>query len=125
LTNQCRFIKASGEPCRGTATGPHGLCWAHAPENAEQRRRGASRGGRAKANGDVKALRLQLQDLTERVISGDLETGRGAVANQLITTQIKLHEYERKLKEMTDLEERLAALEEAQGKRRGARPWGA
>ncbi|MDP9458066.1 MAG: hypothetical protein M3Q60_20350 [Actinomycetota bacterium] len=51
----------------------------------------------------MKALRTQLQDLTERVISGDLETGRGAVANQLITTQIKLHEYERKLKEMTDL----------------------
>jgi hypothetical protein len=67
----------------------------HAPENAEQRRRGARKGGRAKANGDVNALRTQLQDLTERVISGDLETGRGAVANQLITTHIKLHEYTR------------------------------
>jgi hypothetical protein len=111
--DRCRFIKGNGDRCKGTATGAHGLCWAHAPENAEQRRRGAQRGGRAKANGEVKALRLLLQDLTERVINGELETGRGAVANQLVTTQIKLLEYERKSRDLDELMERLEALENA------------
>src|SRR5918998_3078646 len=48
LNGQCSFIKANGERCRGTARGLHGLCWAHAPENAAARRRAASRGGRGK-----------------------------------------------------------------------------
>ncbi len=46
---RCSATKANGEACTLPATGQHGLCWAHAPENAEKRRRVASRGGRGKA----------------------------------------------------------------------------
>jgi len=99
------------------ANGKHGLCWAHDPQNAQQRQRRASKGGKAKANREVQDLRVQLQDLTADVISGDLETGRGAVANQLITTQIKLLEYERKAKDLDELVERLERLEH--GRSRG------
>jgi len=35
------------------------------------------------------------------------------VANQLINTRIRLFEYERHLKELEELEERIATLEEA------------
>jgi hypothetical protein len=66
--------------------------------------------------GDVRTLRLLLQQLTERVVSGELETARGAVGNQLIGTQIKLLEYERKVKEQDDFEGRLEQLEQAGGK---------
>lgn len=52
-----------------------------------------------------------LKALTDQVISGDLETARGAVANQLITTQIKLLEYERRAKDLDELVERLERLE--------------
>jgi len=52
-----------------------------------------------------------LKSLTDQVISGDLETARGAVANQLITTQIKLLEYERRAKDLDELVERLERLE--------------
>jgi len=52
-----------------------------------------------------------LKALTDQVISGDLETARGAVANQLITTQIKLLEYERRAKDLDELIERLERLE--------------
>jgi hypothetical protein len=109
----CRATKASGEACKGAATSPHGYCWAHAPENAEQRQRAASKAGKSRVGGDVKDLRIQLQELTRDVINGDLETGRGAVANQLITTQIKLLEYERKTKDLDELLERLERLEDA------------
>lgn len=113
MNGQCSFVKGNGERCKLDAAGKHGLCWAHAPENAEQRRTRASKGGKAKANREVAMLRVQLQELTERVISGDLETGRGAVANQLITTQIKLLEYERRAKDLDELLERLERLENA------------
>ena len=56
---------------------------------------------------------MLLQDLTERVVSGDLETSRGAVANQLVSTQIKLLEYSRRLRETEDLDRRLEELEVA------------
>jgi hypothetical protein len=73
--------------------------------------------------GDVKDLRLQLQHLTEWVISGELETARGAVGNQLIGTQIKLLEYERKAKETDDLAARLEALERAGEDTKGGKRW--
>ena len=33
MHGQCSFIKASGERCKGAATGRLGLCWAHDPAN--------------------------------------------------------------------------------------------
>ncbi len=125
---RCRATKASGEACRGTATGPHGLCWAHAPENAEQRRRGASRGGKAKANRELVGIKALLSDLIERVLGGEgvepLETGRAAVANQLIGTRLRAIELERKIKETEELEARIAELEQAAETEGGWR-WGA
>jgi septal ring factor EnvC (AmiA/AmiB activator) len=87
------------------------LLLAHAPERAEQRRRAASKGGSGRVSSEVRQLRERLKTLTDQVIEGDLETARGAVANQLITAQIKLLEYERRTKELDDLLERLERLE--------------
>ena len=76
--------------CKGTATGTHGLCWAHAPENAERRRRMASKAAKSKPNRELRDLKALLSDLTARVLAEEgadpLETGRAAVANQLINT---------------------------------------
>jgi hypothetical protein len=41
-----------------------------------------------------------------------LETGRAAVANQLLNTRLRAVEIERKVKEADELEARLEALEE-------------
>jgi hypothetical protein len=120
---QCSAVKRNGEPCTLPANGQHGLCWAHDPKNAERRRRGASRGGKAKANREIPAIKTRLEDLEERVLNGDLETARAAVANQLINTRLRAVEQERKNRETQDLEERITALEEARGG--GSKRWGA
>ncbi len=109
---RCGFIKASGERCKGTATGPHGLCWAHAPENAERRRRMASKAARAKPNRELRDVKALCEELTERVLAGDLLPGPAAVANQLINTRLRAIEQERKNKETEDLEARIEALEQ-------------
>ncbi|MDP8951032.1 MAG: hypothetical protein M3N18_02140 [Actinomycetota bacterium] len=91
--------------------GPHGLCWAHAPENADQRRRGAQRGGRAKASGEIRGLKKQLEDLARDVLAGAVDRGNAVVVNQILNTRARLIELERKVKETEELQERLEALE--------------
>jgi len=69
---------------------------------------------------------VQLQDLVRDVLAGDLETGRAAVANQLINTRLRAIEQERKVKELEDVLVRIEALEEKQRQSqpmKGARRW--
>ncbi len=107
----CRATKANGEGCKAPATGSDGWCWAHAPENAEKRRRMASKAAKAKPNRELRDVKALCEDLTERVLSGDLLPGPAAVANQLINTRLRAIEQERKNRETEDLEARIAALE--------------
>jgi hypothetical protein len=122
---RCAAIKPDGERCKAEAMPDAEWCYSHHPDYAEERRRRASRGGKTGGRGrpatelkDVKAL---LEDLTERVLAGDLETGRAAVANQLVNTRLRALEQERKNKETQELEARIEALERTQ--ERGAGRW--
>jgi hypothetical protein len=76
----------------------------------------ASKAARAKPNRELRNIKTQLQDLTRDVLSGDLETGRAAVANQFINTRLRAIEQERRVKETEELEGRIEALERAQAK---------
>ncbi len=111
MASKCTANKRNGEPCTLPANGPQCLCWAHDPKNAERRRRGASRGGKAKANRELPSIKALLSDLTEQVLSGELPTGPAAVANQLINTRLRAIEVERKIREAEEIEERLEAIE--------------
>ena len=84
------------------------------PKNAEQRRRRASKGGRGKANTEIRDLKSLIADLTDRVLSGELEKGKAAIANQLINTQLRAIELERKVRETEELEQRISAIEQRQ-----------
>src|SRR5215210_1090317 len=122
---RCAAIKPNGERCRLDAQEKQDTCWAHSPENSEKRRKRASRGGRAKANRELPQLKALLEDLTEQVLAGDLETGRAAVANQLINTRLRAIEVERKIREAEEIEERIASLEDlAKRQGRGGSRWG-
>ena len=121
---QCSGFKRDGSQCTATVNPPQTRCWWHDPTNAERRRRAASRGGKGKAGRALKELHALLEDLTKRVIEGKLETSRGAVANQLIGTRIRLLEYERRLKEQEELEGRLEELEAILTQRKDASGWG-
>ena len=120
----CGATKANGEACKAPATGPHGLwCWAHAPENAEKRRRMASKAAKAKPNRELRDVKALCSDLTERVLSGELLPGPAAVANQFINTRLQAIEQERKAKETEDLEARIEALERNADKTGGKTTW--
>ena len=122
----CRATKASGDPCKASATGPHGHCWAHDPANAEQRSRMASKAARSKPNRELSSIKVLLENLTERVLLGEVPTAQAAVANQLVNTRLRAIEQERKNRETEDLEARIEALEAKLPKvqpMKGARRW--
>jgi hypothetical protein len=108
----CRATKANGEPCTLPANGPQGFCWAHDPANREKRQRMASKAARSKPNRELAGIKELLVELMERVLSGELQTGPAAVANQLVNTRLRAIEQERKLRELEELETRLESLEE-------------
>ena len=124
---QCTFIKPSGERCGATAMKGYPTCYGHRSDLAEERRRNAARGGRSGGRGragtELKDVKTLCEDLTERVLAGDLLTGPAAVANQLINTRLRAIEQERKNRETEDLEVRVEALERAQDEQGGAKTW--
>jgi hypothetical protein len=110
---RCGGITQQGTRCERSADGPNGLCWLHDPMRSEDRRRAASRGGKGKQSRELIGLKGQLRDLTSDVLSGELETGCAAVANQLLNTQLRAIELQRKIIEQEEIMERLEALERA------------
>ena len=122
---KCRGTKRDGSQCTATVEPPQSYCWWHDPENAHKRQRAASKGGKAKASKLTKQLHDLLEDLTTRVVEGTLETSRGAVANQLISTRIRLLDFERRAREQEELVGRLEELERLLEDRKEASPWGA
>jgi hypothetical protein len=117
---QCAGIKRDGGRC-AVVVGPGVThCYQHDPDRAEERRRNASRGGRAKGHAELADLKKQLKNLADDVLKGKKETGRAAVANQILNTVIRAIEQERKLRELEELSGRIEALEEVlKGRRAG------
>jgi hypothetical protein len=121
LDGRCRGSKRDGTRCTLPAKAPNGLCWAHDPANAQKRQRMASRAGKGKTSKLSKNLHELLEDLTQRVIDGELETSRGAVANQLISTRIRLLELERRRRETEELAAQIEELERVVAQRARSR----
>ena len=111
MSGQCAGIKRDGGRCTAIVNGHSDYCYQHDPNRSHERRRNAQRAGRSSGTSEVRDLRRQLEDLTRRVVDGSLESGRGAVAAQLINTRIRLLEYARRTKETEELENRIADLE--------------
>ena len=80
---KCAGIKRDGGRCAVVVGPGQTHCYQHDPARADERRRNASRGGRAKGNGEIADLKKQLKDLAAGVLCGSVERGRAAVVNQI------------------------------------------
>jgi len=104
-------LKRDGNRCSGRVPEGKYYCWFHDPEHEGKRRRIASRAGKGNRARLSKNLHARLDELIEQVVGGELEPYPGSVAGQLVRTKLALMEYERKLKETQELEDRLEELE--------------
>ena len=125
----CTGITRSGERCRGVAIDSSGLCYAHHPGHAEDRRRaarkGGHRGGRGRPILTASEVADQVQDLSDKVLAGELDRADAAVCGQLLNVKLRALEVGRKLREAEDLERRMEELEALVAARKERTSWGA
>ena len=112
MDGQCRATKANGKRCRGTATSPDGLCWAHAPENAAKRQRITSRAGKARGSRELQSIKQRLSQLADDVLSGNVDRSSGAVVAQILNVYVRAISVELKVREVEELERRVSELEQ-------------
>jgi hypothetical protein len=111
----CRATKANGVPCKAPATGPQGHCWAHAPENAEKRRKMASKAARSKGNREVAALKEEIKAIIADVRASELDRNAAAVMLQGYRALKDFIELERRVKETTELADEIEELKREYG----------
>lgn len=121
MASQCGAITRVGGRCTASVAPGADWCFNHDPARQDERRRNASRAARSKANRELPEIKELCKDLTDRVLTGQLQPGPAAVANQLINTRLRAIEQERKNKETEDLEGRIEALERRE--QGGMRRW--
>jgi hypothetical protein len=127
--SKCSAIKANGQRCGGRAIDGSQWCWNHNPAYAEARRRNASkggrRGGRGRPSAELGRLQERFQELAEKVLSGEVERGVGAVAGQLLNGARACTRDGLAAREQEELISRLEEVEEALQRRKGGDRWGA
>ena len=129
MTERCTAIKRDGSRCAKDAEPGKDRCWSHDPANEEERRRIASRGGKASttvlaerrgpAAQEIRELKDELRTLARNVKEGEVPPPVGTALNQIYNTLLRAMDQERRACESMELEERLAALEERAALRRG------
>lgn len=104
-------------------------CPAHHPDYQEQRKRaaakGGKRGGRGRPQSELSKIKQRLSGLADQVLAGSVDRSDAAVVGQLLNTIIRAVGVELKVREQTDLIERLEELESLLKHEKGVRRYGA
>jgi radical SAM superfamily enzyme YgiQ (UPF0313 family) len=124
--SRCTAIKPSGERCKVRAMEGSEWCWNHDPAYAEERRRhgskGGKRGGRGRPTSELARLAARFEKLADKVLSGEVERGVGAVAGQLLNGARSCVRDGLAAREQEELIARVEALEDAL-EQKGDRRW--
>jgi hypothetical protein len=112
---RCAGIRADGGRCGAQAMRNSQWCLGHDPNQADARRRratkGGKRGGRGRPAQELADVKRQLQDLADMVLVGEVQRADASVAGQLLNIKLRALETERRWKELSELEERMVTLE--------------
>jgi len=123
----CSGIKADGGRCKAQATRNSEWCIGHDPDQAEARRRRASkggrRGGRGRPQAELAGIKRRLADLADAVLEGRQDRADAAVAGQLYNTYLRAVSVELRAREQLEITERLESLEEALNRNQGGSRW--
>jgi hypothetical protein len=125
----CSGIRADGSRCKAQAMRNSAFCIGHDPDQAEARRRRASkggkRGGRGRPSVELARLQARFEDLAEKVLSGEIERGVGAVAGQLLNGARACVRDGLLAREQEELVSRMEAIEAALEEQKSERRYGA
>jgi hypothetical protein len=109
---RCAGIKRDGGRCTVIVNGSQTTyCYQHDPKRAEERRRNASRAARSKPSRELVGIKQRLSALADDVLAENVDKGVAAVASQILNVYLRAVSVELKVQEVTELTERLEALE--------------
>ena len=108
---RCQGSKPDGTPCERIVGASQTYCYAHDPSREAERRRNAARAGSRRPNREVAQLKARLADLYSDVLQKRVDPKVGAVANQILNTQLRALALERDIREQEEFAERLERLE--------------
>jgi predicted RNA-binding Zn ribbon-like protein len=115
----CNGTRGDGGHCQAQAMRNSEWCINHDPDQAEVRRRRASKGGKRGGRGrplvELADVKRQLRELADDVIAGRTDKGNAAVAGQLLGTFLRAVSVGLAVKEQEEILERLEALEQRHG----------
>jgi hypothetical protein len=124
----CSGIKADGGRCKAQAIRGSAYCVGHDPEQAEARRRRASkggkRGGRGRPQAELTEIKQRLSDLADDVLEGRQDRAVAAVASQVLNVYLRAVSVELKVREQQEITERLEELETLLEQRKQERRYG-
>ena len=111
MSGRCSGITRSGTRCERSVEGPNGMCWLHDPTRSEERRRAASKAGKARPNREIAEIKTRLSVLAEDVLAGRADRGNAAVVSQVYNVLLRAITVELRIREQQELTERLEELE--------------
>ena len=125
----CNGTRGDGGHCQAQAMRNSEWCINHDPEQAEVRRRRASKGGKRAGRGrplvELADVKRQLREVADDVLAGRTDSGNAAVAGQLLGAFLRAVSVELKVREQDEILQRLDALESAARHSDGrGRTWG-
>ncbi len=108
----CGAITRAGSRCTASVKEGKSWCYNHDPALSEQRRLSASKAGRSKPNRELADIKSRLSKLATDVLEGKVNTGRAAVASQVLNTYIRAISVELKVREVDELAREVEELRE-------------
>jgi hypothetical protein len=108
-----------GTRCTVIVNGSQTYCYQHDPARAHERRRNASKAAKSKPSRELATVKQRLLGLADDVLEGRTDKGVAAVASQVLNVYLRAVSVELKVKEVTELEERLEELERVLEQRQG------
>ena len=88
----------------------HDVCWNHNPNNRDKRRRTASRGGRAKADKEIRETKAEIRKLVRLVREEDFDVSKANAINRLYQTLLQYIVVERGFYREDELAQRIKEL---------------
>jgi hypothetical protein len=122
---RCGFTKDDGRPCERIVKASQTYCYSHDPKRASERKRNATRGGKAKASGEIGEIKAELHDAIEAVQTRKMDKGVGAVVFQGYGMLLRAVSVGLDVQERLELIGRVEELEEALQRRKDVARWGA
>ncbi len=125
---RCNAITGSGTRCKGIAIDSSGLCHAHHPDRAEQRKRHASKGGHRAGRGrpvaELAALRSENAKIRARLLGDGLALNVAPVAVQSLNADARLIVAALRARETEEIAREVEELRAVLESRKDSRRWG-